>query len=71
MDTNNFNSALRSILRQDPDIILIGEMRDKETIEIALKAETGHHIFSTLHTSNAVSTKTELSPCSQQRSKKI
>ena len=56
-DTQNFKSALRSSLRQDPDIILIGEMRDTETIETALKAaETGHHIFSTMHTSNAAST---------------
>lgn len=57
VDTDNFKSGLRASLRQDPDVILIGEMRDTETIEIALKAsETGHHIFSTLHTSNASST---------------
>tara|TARA_B100000925_G_scaffold291751_1_gene281175 strand:- start:4389 stop:5483 length:1095 start_codon:yes stop_codon:yes gene_type:complete len=57
LDTETFKSGLRASLRQDPDVILIGEMRDTETIEIALKAsETGHHIFSTLHTSNAAST---------------
>lgn len=53
-DTKNYNSALKSILRQDPDIILIGEMRDNETIEFALKcAETGHLVLSTLHTMGA------------------
>ncbi len=52
-----FASALRSILRQDPDIILLGEIRDKETIEIAVKAAlTGHLVFSTLHTNDAPST---------------
>ncbi|MGE3608747.1 MAG: type IV pilus twitching motility protein PilT [Bacteriovoracaceae bacterium] len=56
-DTNDFNSALRSALRQDPDIILIGEMRDAETISIALKAaETGHLVFGTVHTTDALST---------------
>lgn len=54
-DTDNFASALRSALRQDPDVILIGEMRDAETISTALKAaETGHVVFSTIHTTNAV-----------------
>lgn len=54
-DTDNFSSALRSALRQDPDIILVGEMRDPETISTALKAaETGHVVFSTLHTTDAV-----------------
>ncbi len=53
-DTLNFSSALRSALRQDPDVILIGEMRDRETVEIALQAaETGHLVLSTLHTSDA------------------
>jgi len=53
-DTESFNSALRAILRQDPDVILIGEMRDPETISIALTAaETGHLVFSTLHTVGA------------------
>jgi twitching motility protein PilT len=56
-DTEDFNSALRSALRQDPDIILIGEMRDSETISIALKAaETGHLVFGTIHTTDALST---------------
>ena len=56
-DTADFNSALRSALRQDPDIILIGEMRDSETISIALKAaETGHLVFGTIHTTDALST---------------
>lgn len=50
-----FASALRSILRQDPDIILLGEMRDKETVEVAIHAAlTGHLVFSTLHTNDAV-----------------
>ena len=53
----DFASGLRSILRQDPDVILVGEMRDKETAEIALKASlTGHLVFSTLHTNGAVDT---------------
>jgi twitching motility protein PilT len=56
-DTDSFESGLRSVLRQDPDVILIGEMRDKTTIETALKAaETGHLVISTLHTKNAVQT---------------
>ena len=56
-DTKSFNSALRAILRQDPDVILIGEMRDPETISIALTAaETGHLVFSTLHTIGAAKT---------------
>lgn len=56
-DTESFNSALRAILRQDPDVILIGEMRDPETISIALSAaETGHLVFSTLHTIGAAKT---------------
>ncbi len=56
-DTTDFKTGLRAALRQDPDVILIGEMRDKETIDIALKAaETGHLVISTLHTQNAVKT---------------
>lgn len=56
-DTDSFVTGLRSVLRQDPDVILIGEMRDKVTIETALKAaETGHLVISTLHTRNAVQT---------------
>src|SRR5437867_7505939 len=57
VDTRSFTSALRSALRQDPDVILVGEMRDYETIETALTAaETGHLVFSTLHTLDATET---------------
>jgi twitching motility protein PilT len=57
VDTPNFSSALRASLRQDPDVILVGEMRDIETIGTALHAaETGHMVFSTLHTLDAVET---------------
>lgn len=56
-DTYSFHNALRAVLREDPDIILVGEMRDLETIEAALTlAETGHLVFGTLHTRNAPST---------------
>jgi len=56
-DTHGFNQALRSALREDPDIILVGEMRDIETIRLALTAaETGHLVFGTLHTSSAAKT---------------
>ncbi|MBN1517781.1 type IV pilus twitching motility protein PilT [Candidatus Sumerlaeota bacterium] len=56
-DTLSFKNALKYALRQDPDVILIGEMRDPETIEIALtSAETGHLVFGTLHTSSAAQT---------------
>ncbi len=56
-DTESFSKALRAALRQDPDVILVGEMRDFETIQIALvAAETGHLVLSTLHTSDAVET---------------
>jgi twitching motility protein PilT len=56
-DTKSFASALRAALREDPDIILVGEMRDRETIEIALHAaDTGHLVFSTLHTLDAKET---------------
>jgi twitching motility protein PilT len=55
--THGFNEALRSALREDPDIILVGEMRDLETIRLALTAaETGHLVFGTLHTSSAAKT---------------
>jgi type IV pilus assembly protein PilB len=58
---NTFAQCLRSILRQDPDIILVGEIRDKETAEIAVQASlTGHLVFSTLHTNDAPSTITRL-----------
>lgn len=57
IDTANFNLALRSALRQDPDVILVGEMRDRETVDIALKAaETGHMVYSTVHTTDAAKT---------------
>ena len=56
-DTNSFSQALRRVLRQDPDVILIGEMRDEETVATALSAaETGHLVLSTLHTIDAVET---------------
>ena len=56
-DTKSFNNALRSVLREDPDVVLIGEMRDLETIKIALiLAETGHLTLATLHTNTAVQT---------------
>ncbi len=56
-DTHGFKNSLRSVLRQDPDVVLIGEMRDLETIEAALLlSETGHLTFGTLHTSDAVQT---------------
>ncbi len=56
-DTHGFANALRTALRQDPDVVLVGEMRDLETIEMALRiAETGHLTFATLHTNSAAST---------------
>ncbi len=56
-DTGGFSLALRRVLRQDPDIIMIGEIRDSETLEVALKAaDTGHLVFSTLHTTDATQT---------------
>jgi twitching motility protein PilT len=56
-DTHSFTNALRASLREDPDVVLIGEMRDLETIESALRiAETGHLTFGTLHTNSAIST---------------
>jgi twitching motility protein PilT len=56
-DTHSFNNALRSALREDPDVILVGELRDLETIRLALTAaETGHLVFGTLHTSSAAKT---------------
>jgi len=57
VDTNSFANALKHVLRQDPDVILIGEMRDLETIHLAITAaETGHLVFATLHTVDAVQT---------------
>ncbi len=61
MDTASFVDGLRAALRQDPDVLLIGEMRDKTTIDTALKAaETGHLVISTVHTKNAVQTLSRL-----------
>jgi twitching motility protein PilT len=57
LDTKDFHIALRAVMREDPDVILIGEMRDQETFGAAMaSAETGHLVFSTLHTSNAMMT---------------
>ncbi|WP_303720954.1 type IV pilus twitching motility protein PilT [Malonomonas rubra] len=57
IDTDNFSSALKASLRMDPDVIMVGEMRDLETIDACIKAsETGHLVFSTLHTQSATST---------------
>ena len=54
--TDNFKAALRSALRQDPDVVLVGELRDQETVQLALEvANTGHLVFGTLHTMNAIS----------------
>ncbi len=56
-DTRSFNAALKSALREDPDCILVGEMRDLETIRLALEAaETGHLVLGTLHTMSAIKT---------------
>jgi len=69
-DTKSFNAALKRVLRQDPDVILIGEMRDPETIQAALTvAETGHLAFATLHTNDALQTINrivDVFPASQQ-----
>jgi twitching motility protein PilT len=60
-DTKSFSRALKSVLRQDPDVILLGELRDLETIEVALKmAETGHLALATLHTNSCVQTITRV-----------
>jgi len=57
IDVPDFNDALRSLMRQDPDVVLVGEMRDRETIQAAMRAaETGHLVFGTLHSSNAAQT---------------
>jgi twitching motility protein PilT len=74
-DTSTFAVALKSALRQDPDVILVGEMRDFETLDIALKAaETGHLVFSTVHTSDAMKTigrLISLFPPSEQQSARV
>lgn len=57
IDTESFSSALKAVMRQDPDVILVGEMRDLDTFQAAISAaETGHLVFSTLHTANATQT---------------
>ena len=57
LDTRDFSTALRAVMREDPDVILIGEMRDAETFQAAISAaETGHLVFSTLHTTNCMMT---------------
>ena len=75
VDTRSFSEALRAALRQDPDVILVGEMRDHETIETALTAaETGHLVLSTLHTLDATETITRIVssfPAHQQRSVRL
>jgi twitching motility protein PilT len=75
VDTRSFAEALRGALRQDPDVILVGEMRDHETIETALTAaETGHLVLSTLHTLDATETITRIVssfPSHQQRSVRL
>jgi twitching motility protein PilT len=61
VDVPSFSEALRRVLRQDPDVILVGEMRDLETIEAAIRAaETGHLVFATLHTTGAAGTITRV-----------
>jgi len=75
VDTRSFSEALRAALRQDPDVIVVGEMRDHETIETALTAaETGHLVLSTLHTLDATETITRIVssfPAHQQRSVRL
>ena len=71
MDTESYVNALRASLRQSPDVILLGEMRDYETIDVAMTAaETGHLVFSTLHTigaANTVDRIIDVFPANQQR----
>ena len=71
MDTDNYVTALRAALRQSPDVILLGEMRDYETINVAMTAaETGHLLFSTLHTigaANTIDRIIDVFPSNQQR----
>jgi type IV pilus assembly protein PilB len=63
-----FSAALRSILRQDPDVVMVGEMRDQETLEIAVRAAlTGHLVFSTIHTNTAVATVTRMADMGLER----
>ncbi len=75
VDTKDFTTALRAVARQDPDVILIGEMRDTETVVAALQAaETGHFVMSTLHTTDAKETVTriiDMFPEAQQRQARL
>jgi twitching motility protein PilT len=75
IDVPSFTEALRRVLRMDPDVILVGELRDLETIEAALRAaETGHLVFSTLHTTSAAGTITriiDVFPVNQQEQIRI
>jgi len=70
IDTTSFSTALRAVMRQDPDVILVGEMRDLDTFQAAISAtETGHLVFTTLHTTNAMQTVdriVDLFPTNQQ-----
>jgi twitching motility protein PilT len=69
-DTHSFKNALKSILRQDPDVVLVGEMRDLETISAALTiAETGHLTLGTLHTNSCAQTINGSSTCSRPASR--
>src|SRR5207244_12870256 len=74
-DTHSFASALKHVLRQDPDVILVGEMRDLETISTALTAaETGHLVFATLHTQDApqsIDRVIDVSPAHQQQQVRV
>src|SRR5690625_2438740 len=70
-DTRSFNAALRSALREDPDIILVGELRDMETVRLALTAaETGHVVFGTLHTSSAPKTEIGRASCREREERR-
>ena len=69
-DTESFPRALKSVVRQDPDVILVGEMRDLETMQTALTAaETGHLVFATLHTQDGRRPSTASSTCSRRTSR--
>src|SRR4029077_14930606 len=73
IDTGSFADALRAAMRQDPDVILVGEIRDEETMDIALKAaETGHLVLSTLHTPDVTRTVGRvLSLCGSQDAQEV
>jgi twitching motility protein PilT len=72
LDTENFDVAMKYLLRQDPDYCLVGEMRDRETAEIALKvSETGHLVFATLHTNSAPDTISRITAMFDERRREI